>query len=96
MSEKYLRIILCITAILTSNTIFFVPSASAGEKICTVTDPTGTPLNIRNSPNGQVVGKIRNGKKVKMLSLTFDNQGKPWVNIGRGWVLREFISCFSR
>jgi hypothetical protein len=96
MPKKHFKIILLIAIFFASNTCLLVPKAFAGEKVCTVTDPTGTPLNIRNAPNGQVVGKIRNGKKVKMLSLAFDDQGKPWVNIGRGWVLREFISCFSR
>lgn len=70
---------------------------------CTVTDPTGTPLNARLRPNGKVINRIRNGRSVYVQSVARDNQGKPWVlvaikNQGNykilGYVLREFISCY--
>jgi hypothetical protein len=28
------------------------------ETVCEVTDPTGTPLNVRISPNGQIIGTV--------------------------------------
>jgi hypothetical protein len=34
------------------------------ERVCQVTDPTGTPLNVRDRPNGQVVNALRNGREV--------------------------------
>lgn len=73
------------------------------EKICQVTDPTGTPLNVRLQPNGKVINQIRNGKNVFVQSFASDNRGKPWVlvavkNQGNykiiGYVLREFVSCY--
>ncbi|PSB44034.1 peptide-binding protein [Chamaesiphon polymorphus CCALA 037] len=66
------------------------------ETICKVADPTGTPLNIRSYPGGNVVGKIRNGKRVQIFEITIDDRGKPWANIGSGWVVREFIACYER
>ena len=35
-------------------------AAAEGER-CKVTDPTGTPLNVRQSPNGKIIGTLANG-----------------------------------
>jgi uncharacterized protein YraI len=69
-------------------------TASAAQAACIVTDPTGTPLNIRSSPNGQIVGTLRNGTSVSIRGTASDSQGRLWANIGIGWVFREFISCY--
>ncbi len=66
----------------------------AASAACVVTDPTGTPLNIREAPNGRVIGTLRNGASVTILGATYDRNGKLWANIGVGWVFREFISCY--
>ena len=75
------------------------------EKVCKVTDPTGTPLNVRDQPNGQVVNSLRNGREVYIEDTTYDEQGRPWVKISGyyngqyrtwGWVFREFVSCYDR
>lgn len=72
-------------------------------KTCTVTDPTGTPLNARLRPNGKVLNRIRNGRSVYIQSFARDSEGKPWVLVAirdrgnykiLGYVLREFISCY--
>jgi hypothetical protein len=80
---------------LSVSSIAFVAPAQA-EIVCKVTDPTGTPLNIRSYPGGDVVGKIRNGQRVRILELSRDDRGKVWANIGAGWVVREFIACYRR
>ena len=73
--------------------------SGAADAKCMVTDPTGTPLNIRSTPQGAVVGTIDNGAVVEILERQTDAKGKPWVYIatrgGRpiGWVFREFVSC---
>lgn len=78
---------------------------NARELVCQVTDPTGTPLNVRNSPNGRVINALRNGREVYILKTSYDSQGRTWVFVGGyyrgeyrvwGWVLREFISCYDR
>ncbi|MGK7879928.1 MAG: SH3 domain-containing protein [Crocosphaera sp.] len=75
------------------------------EQVCKVTDPTGTPLNVRETPNGRIVGTLKNGVEVYIIKINYDSQGRPWALVGRssqgqsgafGWVFREFISCFNR
>lgn len=75
------------------------------EQVCQVTDPTGTPLNVRDSPNGNVINALRNGREVYILETADDEQGRPWAKIAGyyegnyriwGWVIREFISCYNR
>lgn len=70
---------------------------------CKVTDPTGTPLNVRSWPNGKITGKVGNGTVVYIEDSSTDDNGKAWARIGTyrrknyvilGWVYREFISCY--
>ena len=69
---------------------------------CAVTDPTGTPLNMRETPNGEIIGRVTNGVGVRVVNTSFDERGRPWVLIRPrgtpsqvvGWVYREFISCY--
>lgn len=94
--------------IIATNTVFLFPSIATDpetyNRICVVTDPTGTPLNIRKTPNGRIIGKVRNGKKVRAFYTHVprydDEHGKEWVEIKvlsrpfySGVVLRDFISC---
>lgn len=74
--------------------------AAEGERR-KVTDPTGTPLNVRESPNGKIVGTLANGALVAIVESKDAANGKPWVKIVDaetkkpiGWVFREFVSCF--
>lgn len=76
-------------------------AAEAQSPRCRVMDPTGTPLNVRDSPNGDVIGRLRNGLLVTRLSSSQDERGRPWALIADretgerlGWVYREFIACF--
>ena len=76
-------------------------SNAMAQSRCRVMDPTGTPLNLRTAPNGQIVGALPNGLLVSVLDQAVDANGKPRVYIARhdnnlplGWVFREFISCF--
>jgi cytochrome c oxidase assembly protein Cox11 len=67
--------------------------------ICKVTDPTGTALNVRQTPNGAVIGIVKNGRRVNVVGSGKDAQGRPWSKIrgqsgAVGWVLREFVSCY--
>jgi uncharacterized protein YgiM (DUF1202 family) len=76
-------------------------SFTAQAEVCAVTDPTGTPLNVRSVPQGYVVGKLKNGTKVTVLDYASDKNGKSWAfvanartGIAIGWIYREFISCY--
>jgi hypothetical protein len=75
--------------------------AEAQSPRCRVMDPTGTPLNLRDRPNGGVLGQVRNGTLVESTRIASDERGRPWAyivdrNSGEplGWVFREFIACF--
>ena len=82
--------------------LFCIGMADASaQSRCRVTDPTGTPLNVRAAPNGEIDGTIRNGELVRIVLTDKDARGRTWALIERirdnqalGWVFREFISCF--
>ena len=77
-----------------------LPKVSAQTEwgVCSVDDPTGTPLNVRAKPNGRVLTTVRNGTLVDIDSGTSMSK---WARIrfdrGRkritGWVLRDYLSC---
>lgn len=67
---------------------------------CRVSDPTGTPLNLRDT-NYRVIGSMKNGTIVRVLRNGFDNSGRPWAFIMtpmgyQGWAYREYLSCYWR
>ena len=55
--------------------------ASNAAVMCKVTDPTGTPLNVRESPNGRKIGTLRNGVKVEYMGEDVDSKGRTWALI---------------
>ncbi len=82
----------------------FASVQEADAQRCKITDPTGTPLNVRASPNGKILRKIVNGTVVYIEDTSSDSKGRAWVQISQsignerkilGWVFRDFISCDS-
>lgn len=76
-------------------------SLSAHAQTCKVTDPTGTPLNVRATPNGKIIDQVKNGTIVYVSEYDEDSKGRAWAMIFNakndkyiGWVYREFISCY--
>jgi hypothetical protein len=68
---------------------------------CYVADPTGTMLNVRSSPNGRVVTRLRNGTMVR-ISTTREVSGQSWAKISVrrnrrwveiGWVFWNYLEC---
>lgn len=89
------------SAIVTVMLIGMIGAASAQSERCRVSDPTGTPLNIRATPNGPVTGALPNGVIVNRAEQVQDGRGRAWVFIHNrqtgapiGWVFREFVSCW--
>ncbi len=86
-------------AALVSAILFMMASGPASSsQRCMVTDPTGTPLNVRRF-DGKIIGVLHNGEIVRVLRTGADRRGKPWAYVayetnGEGWVYREFISCY--
>lgn len=80
-------------------------SVARAEDVCKVTDPTGTPLNVRATPNGRIVGTLKKDTEVYIEEVAGDDKGRPWAKVSvkskdksktLGWVIREFISCYER
>jgi hypothetical protein len=79
-------------------------TSAAGEAAerCLVTDPSGTPLNVREAPGGRVKATLDNGMVVEIAETVADAKGRRWGRIsgGRdpaaigGWVLTTLVSCF--
>jgi hypothetical protein len=81
-----------------------VALACGGAPVCTVKDPTGTPLNIRLSPNGPVVGTAKNGTELMFIEHR-DVDGKLWALVERfqpgelaadfdgAWVFGAYLDC---
>jgi Bacterial SH3 domain len=81
--------------------ILGIGAAEAAGERCKVTDPTGTPLNVREGPGGKVTGTLANGTLVSILGYGEDANGKPWAYVKNhktgkpiGWIFREFVSCY--
>lgn len=101
--NRVLRTCVAILVAISFNT--FHPGAAQAQFVsgarqnCYVNDPTGTPLNVRTSPNGHMVGTLSNGTSVSLLDQTSDRDGRSWVYVGSpdlkpiGWVYREFLDC---
>jgi hypothetical protein len=67
-----------------------------------VNDPTGTPLNVRDAPNGKkIIGRYQNGAGVRIVRYSPD-KNKTWVLVApdsrldktpQGWVLTANLTC---
>ena len=75
------------------------PSASQS---CYVNDPTGTPLNVREIPNGAVVDTLTNGTSLHVIGTQQDTRGRDRALITRpgedraiGWAFHDYIACPS-
>lgn len=79
------------------------PASAQSARVCVVADPTGTLLNLRDTPNGAIVGEIHNGVWVKATDR-MTSRGKPWVHIHDsdrngtlgaplGWVFAAYLKC---
>ncbi|NEQ45626.1 MAG: SH3 domain-containing protein [Leptolyngbya sp. SIOISBB] len=68
---------------------------------CVVEDPTGTPLNVRSTPNGpEIVGTLENGSQVIPYDIAIDENERHFLLIGNksdrwGWVFGPYMSCFK-
>jgi hypothetical protein len=73
-------------------------SEVSAQDRCRVQDPTGTPLNLRTTPNGRIITTLSNGTLATILDRA-NLRGKTWVYItsedraSMGWVFRDFLDC---
>ncbi|MGL5114849.1 MAG: peptide-binding protein [Beijerinckiaceae bacterium] len=86
-------------SILVLAALFPMLGGTAKASECLVSDPTGTPLNVRATPGGRIVGQLLNGSWVRMIGTVDDRAGRRWAELQTNrfdrtvWVFREFVSC---
>jgi uncharacterized protein YraI len=86
------------TTLVTAAALAASLTAAAAQQ-CMVSDPTGTPLNMRDTPGGDIIGRLRNGTFVSMVATVDDRRGRRWAEVrapgynGTVFVFREFVSC---
>lgn len=56
---------------------------------CVVADRFGPVLNVRDSPNGEIINGLRNGRKVEIRGYELDSKGRPW-GLASGYYKGEF------
>ncbi len=56
---------------------------------CVVADRFGPVLNVRDAPNGEIINRLRNGRKVEIRGYEMDSQGRPW-GLASGYYKGEF------
>lgn len=78
--------------------------ACDGPPLCTVTDPTGTPLNVREGPNGRILSNLTNGQQVEIIEHR-DANGQLWALVAGfdpeagilseagAWVFASYVTC---
>jgi hypothetical protein len=95
--KKHLVLIAC--SVLATATLALPVNGQVPRGTCMIADPTGTPLNVRATPGGRIIGNLYNGDFVVLRTTSRDANGRPWALVGgtdgstHGWVFREFISC---
>lgn len=97
---KYLNILAATSAIIFSAEYSLQP-ANAKDS-CIIADPADTALNVRATPNGEIINRLRNGRVVTIERLQNDAKGRPWgYASGKykgkhrqwGWVYMEAVNC---
>ncbi len=71
--------------------------ACDGPPVCTVVDPTGTPLNVRSGPNGKILSTLKKGAKVEFIEHK-EHKGKKWALVSKyaeswGYVFADYLKC---
>ena len=58
-------------------------SAEISESsLCKANDPSDTYINLRETPNGRLVGPVNNGQKLVVVSDSVnDSKGRPWIKV---------------
>jgi uncharacterized protein YgiM (DUF1202 family) len=97
MAMRVRKVRLCILSAVLS--LAASAPATSQDVACVVTDPTGTPLNVRTEPNGRIVTSLTNGSKVRRVEER-RYAGKGWARVSSdagelGWVFSAYLDCVS-
>ena len=100
MGRVRLRLAVVVTTATAVMSIAGAGQAQQDEGRCLVNDPTGTPLNVRAAPNGDILTTLSNGMRVDPIDETRHNS-KRWLLVNRfgeriGWVFGSYILCDTK
>ena len=84
-----------------------IGAAQAESGGCSVQESGDAPVNVRNSPNGVILGNLHSGTVVQIRSQDKGDDGKNWMYIAwqgqplknvktaryEGWVAGERVIC---
>lgn len=74
----------------------------ANARLCLVSDPTGTSLNVRDAPNANKINALRNGRRLVVERYDWDERGRSWALVSGeyegewrdwGWVFADYLNC---
>jgi hypothetical protein len=72
-------------------------SAPLFQDNCVVTGTNNTPLRVRATPGGRVIGSLKIGANIVAYGIEQDRYGSDWTKIryrkGYGFVSTTFVSC---
>ena len=86
-------------SLLSAGFALFLSAPAWAASDCIVSDPTGTPLNVRTAPNSRVLRTLRNGTPVNIEQVVTGPDGKRWAFVtapngdAHGWVFYAFLAC---
>jgi hypothetical protein len=92
----------CVAMLLTIVPVLFWSEYAMAELLCHVSDPQDPTLNVRESPGGTIVNRLRNERLVTVDQTKTDDDGRTWAQVGGviqgkykylGWVFRNSLKC---
>ena len=74
------------------------PAPRIVQTNCYVNDANDTYANLRQSPNGSLVGPVNNGTSVLINGSQIDSQGREWALVRTqrnqtGYIFRALVAC---
>ncbi|MGI9351371.1 MAG: hypothetical protein ACR2O3_07395 [Rhizobiaceae bacterium] len=82
--------------------VIVIQTNSARAEMCLISDKSDTSLNVRDAPNGKIVNRLLNGRKVFLTDRNWDGKGRIWrLAEGEykgkwrkwGWVFGPGLDC---
>ena len=84
--------------------VMFLSSNGHAEIFCQISDPQDPTLNVRDSPGGSVINRLKNERVVRVDRTATDTKGRIWAEAGGiyhgnyriwGWVFGSFLRCID-
>jgi peptidoglycan hydrolase-like protein with peptidoglycan-binding domain len=67
-------------------------TSAEGDRTAVVATNSGIGVNLRNAPNGQIIGSLPDGATVSSTGSEQTAGNYRWVETPRGWIAKDFLS----